>query len=195
MANNACVQRRLKQAGLKERHQPLERRATMRKFLISATLLASSLAIAAPAAAQVRVTVGTQYGSPYGYGNQYGYGYNNNYGGARSLQVRLNNIERQINRLDSRNILSEREADRLRREANWLERTIRVSARNGLNGYERRNLEIRLARLEQNVRYQASDGNRRYGQNQYGYGNGYGYDRDRDGRDDRYEDDRGYDHD
>ncbi|MES2904622.1 MAG: hypothetical protein V4696_10595 [Pseudomonadota bacterium] len=154
----------------------------MRKFLISATLLASSLAIAAPAAAQ--------WAQPnYGYG----YGYNNNYGGARSLQVRLNNIERQIYQLDRRNILSNREANRLRAEANWLERTIRVSGRNGLNGYERRNLEIRLARLEQNVRYQATDGNRRYGQNQYGYGNGYNaYDRDRDGRDDRYEDDRGY---
>ena len=156
----------------------------MRKFLISATLLASTIAIAAPAAAQYRQP---NYGQ--------GYGYNNNYGGARSLQVRLNNIERQINQLDSRNILSEREADRLRREANWLERTIRQSGRNGLNGAERRNLEIRLARLEQNVRRQATDGNR-YGNSQYGnqngYGNGYnGYDRDRDGRDDRYEDDRG----
>jgi len=159
----------------------------MRKFLISATLLASTVAIAAPAAAQ--------YGRP-NYGQ--GYGYNNNYGGVRSLQVRLNNIERQINQLDSRNILSEREADRLRREANWLERTIRQSGRNGLNGSERRNLEIRLARLEQNVRRQATDGNR-YGNSPYGnqYGNQYGgqygngYDRDRDGRDDRYEDDRG----
>jgi hypothetical protein len=177
----------------------------MRKFLISATILASSLAIAAPAAAQVRVTLGNQYGngygSQYGYGNPYGnaYGYNN-YGGVRSLQARLNNLERQINRLDSRNILSEREADRLRLEANMLERQIRQASFNGLNGYERRNLEIRIARLEQNIRYQASDGNRRYGQNQYGYGKAYGngynrYDRDRDGRDDRYEDDRGHDND
>ncbi len=177
----------------------------MRKFLISATLLASSLAIATPAAAQLRVTIGSQYGNGYGYGNQYGYGnrygygYNNNYGGARSLQIRLNNLERQINVLDSRNILSEREADQLRREANWIERQVRQSGRNGLNGYERRNLEVRLARLEQNIRYQANDGNRygqrdeRYGNGQYGYGNGYNsYDRDRDGRDDRYEDDRGY---
>lgn len=163
----------------------------MRKFLISATLLASSLAIAAPAAAQ---WAQPSYGQ--GYGQGYGYGYNNNYGQVRSLQVRLNNIERQINRLDSRNILSEREADRLRYQANMLERQIRQLGRNGLNGYERRNIEIRLARLEQNVRYQASDGNRRYGSNQYGYGNGYNaYDRDRDGRDDRYEDDRGYRHD
>ena len=128
----------------------------MRKFLIPATLLASSLAIAAPAAAQVRVTVGTQYGNGYGYGdpyNQYGYGQSygyNNYGSVRNLQVRLNNIERQINRLDSRNILSEREADRLRWQANAIERQIRQAGYNGLNGYERRNLEIRIARLEQN---------------------------------------------
>ena len=44
----------------------------MRKILISAILAASTLAIAAPAAAQLTVSVGTQYGSPYG--NQYGYG-------------------------------------------------------------------------------------------------------------------------
>lgn len=151
----------------------------MRKFLISATLLASSLAIAAPAAAQ--------WAQP-----NYGYGYNHNYGSVRSLQVRLNNIERQINRLDSRNILSEREADRLRYQANMIERQIRQLSRNGLNPYERRNIEVRIARLEQNVRYQANDGNR-WGSRQYG--NSYAYDRDRDGRDDRYEDDRGYDHD
>ncbi len=118
----------------------------MRKFLISATLLASSLAIAAPAAAQVRVTVGTQYGNAYGYGNQYGQvtPLQSDYGGVRSLQVRLNNLERQINRLDRRNILSEREADRLRWQANAIERQIRQAGRNGLNGYERRNLEIRI---------------------------------------------------
>lgn len=155
----------------------------MRKVIISAILAASTLAIAAPAAAQ-------QYGAPYGNA----YGYNNNYGQVRSIQIRLNNIERQINQLDSRNILSEREADRLRREANVLERQIRQLGRNGLNSYERRNLEVRLARLEQNVRRQATDGNRRYGNSQYG--NGYNaYDRDRDGRDDRYEDDRGTRHD
>ena len=175
----------------------------MRKFLISATLLASSLAIAAPAAAQWTLSYGNQYGGQHGnqyggqYGNQYGY---NNHGQTRYLAARVNQLEQQINQLDRRNILSEREAGQLRYQANMIERQLRQASYNGLNGYERRNIEIRIARLEQNIRYQASDGNRRYGQNQhgnqYGYGNGYnGLDRDRDGRDDRYEDDRGRDHD
>ena len=150
----------------------------MRKFLISATLVASSLAIAAPAAAQ--------WAQPRG--NAYGYN-NNNYGQVRSLMVRVNRIEQQINQLDRRNILSNREADRLRREANSLERRLAQTSRGGLNGYEARDIQVRIARLEQNVRYQASDGNRQANGN---YGGSYnGYDRDRDGRDDRYEDDRG----
>ncbi|MEO5578705.1 MAG: hypothetical protein ABIR25_06615, partial [Sphingomicrobium sp.] len=147
--------------------------------------------------------VGSQYGSPYGnqyggqYGNQYGapygnaYGYNNQ-GQARRLMVRINQIERQIDHLDRRNILSNREARQLGYQANMLERQLRQASYNGLNGYERRNFEVQIARLEQNIRYQASDGNH-WGDRNNGYGNAY--DRDRDGRDDRYEDDRGYDHD
>jgi hypothetical protein len=151
----------------------------MRKILISAAAAVTALAVAAPAAAQWQQP---QYG--------YGYGYNNNYGHVRSLQIRLNQIERQINRLDSRNILSEREADRLRRQANQLERQIRYAARNGLNQWEFRGLQNRLVHLEQRVRYEARDGNR-YGQ---GYGRG-GWDRDRDGLDDRFERDRGTNYD
>ena len=176
----------------------------MRKVLISTILAASTLAIAAPAAAQWTLSYGNQYGGQYGgqygnqYGNQYGgqygnaYGYNN-YGQTRSLMVRINRLEQQIRQLDQRNILSEREAHQLRDEANRIERRLRQASYNGLNGYEARDIHVRIARLEQNVRYQASDGNR-WGDRSYGsYGNAY--DRDRDGRDDRYEDDRGYDHD
>jgi hypothetical protein len=132
---------------------------------------------------------------PYGYG----YGYNNNYGQVRSIQIRLNNVERQINRLDRRNRIGEREADRLRSEANNVERRLRRSARYGLNPYEANDINRRLAFLEQRVQFAANNGWRRYG-SQYGWNNwggygGYGYDRDRDGRDDRYENDHGYDHD
>lgn len=163
----------------------------MRKLFISTILAASTLAMAAPAAAQWVPAYGNQYGNQYGNG----YGYNNSRGQVRVLQVRVNQLERQISQLDRRNILSDREANRLRYQANMIERQLRVASSNGLNRNEYRSIELRLARLEQNIRYQANDGNR-YGQNQYGYGNGYvGYDRDRDGRDDRYEDDRGYDHD
>ena len=172
----------------------------MRKVLISTILAASTLAIAAPAAAQWTLSYGNQYGGQYGnqyggqYGNQYGYGYNNGYGQVRNLQLRVNRLEQQIRQLDRRNILSEREAGQLRYQANMIERQLRQASYNGLNGYERRNLEIRIARLEQNIRYQANDGNR-YGNRYDGYGSSNSYDRDRDGRDDRYEDDRGYDHD
>jgi TolA-binding protein len=157
----------------------------MRKFLISMAVATSALAVAAPASAQ--------YAQPQGYGQQ-GYGYNNNYGQVRVLQARINQIQRQIDQLDRRNILSDREAKRLRNESRDLERRLRGVGRNGLNFRERQNIEVRIARLELQVRREASDGNGRRG----GYNNGYGqngYDRDRDGRDDRYEDDHGTRHD
>ena len=160
----------------------------MRKFLVSAALMASTVAIAAPAAAQ--------WAPPaYGYGQQpYGnaYGYNN-YGQVRRLQVRIDQIQRQINRLDRRNVLGNREAARLRYESRTIEQRLRYASRNGLNGRERYDVERRIARLESHVYREARDGNR-YGGN-YAYNNGYNYDRDRDGRDDRYEDDRGGDRD
>lgn len=158
----------------------------MRKVLVSAALLASTVAIAAPAAAQWAPPA-YGYGQPQGYA----YGYHNNYGQVRRLQVRIDHIQRQINRLDRRNILSEREAARLRYESRNIEQRLRYAARNGLNGRERYQIERGIARLERHVHREARDGNRwgNYGNN------GYGYDHDRDGRDDRYEDDRGRDHD
>jgi hypothetical protein len=165
----------------------------MRKVLISLAAAGAALAIATPAAAQYYPG---QYGAPYGNA----YGYNNNWGQVRSLQVRINAVERQINVLDRRDRIRDRSADRLRDEANSIERRLRHAARDGLNPYEARDIQVRIARLEQRVQYSLARG---YGRN--GYNNGYGYngygnnggysDRDRDGRDDRYENDRGYDHD
>lgn len=156
----------------------------MRKFLVSAALLASTIAVAAPAAAQWAPPV------PQGYA----YGYNNNYGQVRRLEARVDQVRRTIRQLDRRNILSDREARRLSNEARYLDQRINMLARNGFNRRDRQDIEIRLARLEQRIRRDAIDGNRYgyYGNNGYGQG---GYDRDRDGRDDRYEDDRGRDHD
>jgi hypothetical protein len=154
----------------------------MRKFLISAAIAASTLVAAAPAAAQYYPQ------QPQGYA----YGYDN-YGQARRLQVRIDQLQRQINHLDSRNILSEREASNLRQESRGLERRLRYASSYGLNGRERYDIERGIQRLEVRIQREARDGNR------YGYGYGYNKagwsDRDRDGRNDRYEDDRGYDHD
>ena len=149
----------------------------MRKIVLSLAVAGAALVAASPATAQF--FPGQQ---PYGYGYN---GYQNNWGQVRMLQARIDNVERQINRLDRYNRIGDGRADRLRFEANQLERQLRYSARNGLNPYEARDIELRIARLEQRVQYSLASGTGRYG---YGNGyNGYGYDRDRDGRDDRWE--------
>ncbi|MCL6682933.1 hypothetical protein [Sphingomonas alba] len=148
----------------------------MRKFLISAAVAMTALTAAVPAAAQ--------YAQPL-YGN--GYGYNNGYGQARNLQVRIDRFQNEVRQLDRRNILSNREAARLMDDSRDLERRLYRSGRNGLNFQERQAVEVRLARLEQRLQHDARDGNR-WGSNNY-------RDRDRDGRNDRYEDDHGWDHD
>lgn len=153
----------------------------MLKLLISAAVAAGALTVAAPAAAQY-------YPAPQGYG----YGYHNNYGQIRSLQVRVDNLRRHIDRLDSRNRVSEREADRLRGQANDLRRDLRRASRNGLHPTERYRIERRIAQLEYRVQRDVRDG--RWGYNGYNGYNGYS-DRDRDGRNDRFEDDRGWRHD
>jgi len=148
----------------------------MRKFLISAAVAATALTAAVPAAAQ--------WAPQPPYGNAYGY---NNYGQVRALQARIDNLQRQIRRLDQRNVLSNREAARLFDDSRDLERRLQRSARNGLNVSERYAVETRLRNLEMRIQREARDGNR-WGDRRYS-------DRDRDGRNDRFEDDRGHDHD
>ena len=154
----------------------------MRKMIIALAAAGSAIAIAAPASAQY-------YPQPqqYGYnGYSNGYGYNNNWGQVRSLQARLNNVERQIRRLDRRDRIRDNAADRLRMEADRIEQRLRYSARNGLNPYEANDINQRIARLEQRVQFALNRGGRgNYGWN--GYNNGQFVDRDRDGRDDRWE--------
>ena len=158
----------------------------MRKLMISLAAAGAALAIATPAAAQYYPG---QYGAPYGNA----YGYNNNWGQVRRLQARVDILQRQIARLDSRNILSEREAARLRNDSREIEQRLRYAARNGLNPQESYGIERRIQRLEVRIQREARDGNR-YGNgyNRYPYGR---YDRDRDGLDDRYERDRGTNYD
>jgi len=163
----------------------------MRKVMIALAAAGAAVVAATPAAAQYYPQP-----QPYGYGAPYGnaYGYNN-WGRVRSLQARVDQLQRQINVLDRRNILSDREARRLRDDARDLERRLHRDVRDGrgLSGNELYGIEQRIVRIEQKIYRDANDGNRwrqGYGYNNYGY-----YDRDRDGRDDRYEDDHGTRHD
>ena len=157
----------------------------MRKFVIAAALAASALTAAAPAAAQY-------YPQPQGYG----YGYNN-FGQVRHLQFRIDQLQRQINHLDRRNILSEREAFRLRQDSREIERRLHYAARNGLGGWEAQDIQRRIYRLESRIQREARDGNRwgdRYGNRYYGDRAGWN-DRDRDGLNDRFERDHGTNYD
>ena len=118
----------------------------MRKFVLSVAAAGAALLAASPAAAQYYPAP-----QPVPYGNAYGY--NNGWGMVRGLQMRLDNIERQINRLDRRDRIGERSADRLRDEANDLERRLHRRARGGLDRNEAGELTYRVQRLEQRVQY------------------------------------------
>ena len=124
----------------------------MRKFVIALAAAGSALVVAAPASAQY---------APRPYGNAYGY---NNFGQVRALQARIDAVERQIRFLDRRNVVRDDRADRLRAEANQIEHRLHRAARNGLSGYEAREINNRIARLEQRVQYSVArnGGYRRY---------------------------------
>jgi hypothetical protein len=119
----------------------------MRKFVISLAAAGAALAIATPASAQYYQGQPPVVRAPYGNA----YGYQNNFGMVRELQQRLNNVERQINRLDRRDRIRDRSADRLRDEAANLHRRLYDRSRNGLDRREAGDIIYRLQRLEQRV--------------------------------------------
>jgi hypothetical protein len=181
----------------------------MKKILFAAVGL-SAIAAAAPAAAQGYPGYG--YNQPYG--QAYGYNYGDQQGVVRSYLIRADQLRRQVDRLDNRDRINEREARRLRAAAADLQNRTRAYAQNGLSGRERAELDQRFAQLQQALRRDARDGRGQWGNqrdrdwdgvrdrrdgwidaNRNGIDDrqerGSYYDRDRDGRDDRYEDDRG----
>jgi len=145
--------------------------SVMRKMVLSLAAAGAAFVAASPAAAQYYPA---PQPAPYGYN---GYGYNAGWGQVRNLRVRIDNVERQINRLDRRDRIGDRSADRLRDEANQIEQRLRYSARGGLNPYEARDIEFRIQRLEQRVQYSMANGLGRYGDRD----DRWGRDRDRGG--------------
>ena len=145
---------------------------TMRKVLFSLAAL-SAVAVAAPAMAQ-----------PYGhaYGHQRGYD-------SRAwvpIEARLDRLYTRIERGVESGRLTRREAQGLRYEFRDLVQRERVYSRNGLSWQERADLDARLDRLAQRVRFERRDGEDRYDRRGY---DDRGYDR-RDGY--RGDDRRGY---
>ena len=148
----------------------------MKKFLLAAAGLAAVTA-AAPAAAQYQ-----PYGYGYGYGQPQGYGYNQR-GIVNSYIVRADRLRQAVERLDSRDRISEREARRLRSDAAELQRRARAYANNGLSWNERADLDRRFAILQQRLQRDVRDGR----QGRWADGHGSWIDRNRNGVDDRFE--------
>ena len=129
----------------------------MRKFLIPIAAAASTLAVAAPASAQVWAPPVYQY-NPY----NYGYGFN---GGnfARSMESRVQRVRMDIRVMRDRRILSRGEARGLDNQARRLQDRIFRASRFGINPYEARSLEGQIFNLQRRVVREANDWNRRYG--------------------------------
>lgn len=118
----------------------------MRRIVLSLVAAGAALAAAGPAAAQYYP--GRPAPVP-GYGQGYGYGY----GQVRELQQRLDMVERQIDRLDRRDRIGDRTANKLRDEAGRIEERLHRRARGGLDPREAGDIQYRLQRLEQQVQW------------------------------------------
>jgi hypothetical protein len=148
----------------------------MRKLILPLAAAGTALAVATPTAAQYYPQPQPQ---PYGYGTQPytypapQYGYGNGYG-AQNLAMRVDMVQRRIEELRRAHVLRGDRAERLRKEARQLQRRVRQTSGYGIAQFAAGDLQMRLARLEQQVNYAASTG--RYGgYGSYGYPNGQGY--------------------
>jgi hypothetical protein len=131
----------------------------MRKFVISLAAAGAALAIASPASAQYyqgqpQVVRGAPYGNAYGY--------RGDFRNVRALQMRVNQIQRDLNRLVRVRAISPNEFRNRQDDARDIERRLRSDARDGrgLNGNEINGIERRIARLEQKIARDTRDGNR-----------------------------------
>ncbi len=126
----------------------------MRKFLISAVLL-SSFAAAAPAAAQYRDR--DDRGYDRGYDRDYDRGYRDD----DRIDHQIRRIEDRIRRAAQNRAISGREAHRLLREADYIDRLEDRYSRNGLTRWEVQDLRQRVQNLRQQLRFERHDGDNR----------------------------------
>jgi len=128
----------------------------MRKIVISLAAAGTALIAASPAAAQYYPA---PQPAPYGYHN----GFRGDFGQFRALQQRIDNVQRQIDRLDRRDRLGDRTADRLQDEARSIERRLHDRARGGLDPREAGEIQFRIQRLEERVQIALANHHPRWG--------------------------------
>lgn len=120
----------------------------MKRHIIAVLLAGSALTAAVPALAQ------PGYGGGYG-GGRGGYGMGGDYA------QRLDRMEDRIERGTQRGDLTRREAFQLRSELRDQRITLRRYERDGLSGWERRDLDRRLDMLQARLRFERRDGDDR----------------------------------
>jgi hypothetical protein len=128
----------------------------MRKVLISLAAAASAITVAAPASAQVTWQIPTYRYAPYNYNYRY-----SGVAFAQQMQQRVQRIRYDIRNMESRRILSNREARRLDNDARSIERRIYRAPRGGVRPAEARGIENRIRNLEIRIAREASDWDRR----------------------------------
>jgi hypothetical protein len=123
----------------------------MRKLLVSAAVAAVTLA-AVPAAAQYHQ--GSHHGWSQRAPGRHAVG---------DLLARIDRAEQRIHRFERRGAISHREAFGLRREANRLRHRLHRAGRDGLSGRELGELRARVHGLQQRLRDERRDRDRRRG--------------------------------
>ncbi|MDB5698632.1 MAG: hypothetical protein JWN69_1436 [Alphaproteobacteria bacterium] len=129
----------------------------MFKLLIPA-IMASTVALAAPAAAQYQ---GNYPDSRHGDG-RYGDGRysDGRYSDGREIRSQIDQLIDRIHRAENRDMISKREEDRLMREARNVQRLYHRYRANGLNPREASELQGRIQNLRQQFRFERQDGRR-----------------------------------
>ncbi len=124
----------------------------MFKIVIPA-IMASTVALAAPAAAQYR---GDYPDSRYSNGRHF----DGRYSDGREIRSQIDQMIDRIHRAEDRDMISKREEDRLMREARNIRRLYHRYRVNGLNGREAHELQNRIQHLRQQFRFERQDGRR-----------------------------------
>jgi hypothetical protein len=139
----------------------------MRKLLVSVAIATATLA-AVPAAAQYRDSGWSQRNNDSWNqrDNRDNDGWQQRGPGrpaVNNLLRRLDQVETRIHRSARRGVISQREAFSLNRNANQIRGRLQYSSRNGLSGREFADLQVRVNRLEQRLRFERQDGDGRRG--------------------------------